>query len=362
MTARQKMEATIERGRAQAEDVLARIESMAIIDEVLAGRELEFTATGEGAVRLNGRALHSHAIAQAVERTIAAKANEHEGEGGAGKKVRDWCFQPDVAAEGAALLTKKYRRKDLADKTFLVRNVEDETRGVLSSGFRRIDAKPMFAAAVETAVKEHGAVPVEATFGDLTASVKLVMPQVFEPIKNEPMLIGLVLRSSDFGAGTYWLRSFIQRLWCTNNAISENMLKEVHLGTRLSRDQEFSERTYRLDTATMASATRDMVGLAFSKENLLLRMKAIAEAAQEDPEFNAEDVIKGLLRKGKVQKGEAKEIGEAFSSAETRLLPAGATRYRLSQAIALIARDIGADRKLELESLAGEVAGLCYAA
>lgn len=356
--ARDKMEATIAQGQRQAEDVLARIEQMAILDDVLAGRELEFTAR-DGAVKLNGRRLHSHALAQAIERTVAKARNESEGEGAVGKKVRDWAFQPDVAEEGAALLSKKYRRRDLADRVFLVRNVEDETRAVCSSGFRRIDARPMFAAAVEVAVKKHGAVPVEAHFGDLTASLKMVLPQVFEPIKNEPMLVGMVMRSSDFGAGKYWLRSFVQRLWCTNNAIAENLLSEVHLGTRLTKDLEFSERTYQLDTETMASATRDMVGFTFSRDNLLVRMKAIVEAAQNDPTFKAEDVIKELLRKGKVQKGEARQIAEAFSSAETHLLPAGATRYRLSQSIGLIAqRDVAPDRKLELEALAGAVAGI----
>jgi hypothetical protein len=39
----------------------------------------------------------------------------------------------------------------------------------------------------------------------------------------------------------------------------ENLLKQVHLGARLSDDVEFSDRTHRLDTAASVSALRDVV-------------------------------------------------------------------------------------------------------
>ena len=39
----------------------------------------------------------------------------------------------------------------------------------------------------------------------------------------------------------------------------ENLLKQVHLGARLSEEIEFSDRTHRLDTAASVSALRDVV-------------------------------------------------------------------------------------------------------
>jgi len=57
-----------------------------------------------------------------------------------------------------------------------------------------------------------------------------------------------------------------------------------------------------------------------------------------------------------LSKERTKEVTEAFNSPDIIMLPAGQTRYRLSQAISLIANQIDdAEEKLDLQKLAGDV-------
>ena len=71
---------------------------------------------------------------------------------------------------------------------------------------------------------------------------------------------GLNYETSDFGDGALTVGLFMLRMICTNLASAEDMLRQVHLGKRLAENLEFSEKTYRLDTQTMASAVGDIVG------------------------------------------------------------------------------------------------------
>ena len=72
------------------------------------------------------------------------------------------------------------------------------------------------------------------------------------------------------------------RVWCTNLAIGEECLRQVHLGKRLDDNIEYSQETYRLDTAANASALKDVVHNSISPERVNAYLEVIQKASREE--------------------------------------------------------------------------------
>jgi hypothetical protein len=259
---------------------------------------------------------------------------------------------------GAELIVENLSRifKEEDDKKYLVRSVNDEVRGVLSDAYRRMDSAPIIEAFAK-ACGEIGAVPIEGTGGDLRWAVKAILPKVFQPASkagNEELIaFGVQLSNSDFGRGTLSLNAFTTRVICTNHATLEQVMKEVHLGKRLSEDLEFSKETYLSDTKTQVLAVADMVRgvLAPNKVNMLVGKIGEALDARIDPKAAWAELPKlGLL------KGEVEKVKELFNDAGVEQLPPGTSPARLSNAISWFAKSAATpERKLELEQLAGQL-------
>ncbi len=353
-----KLETMIEKGRASTKATLERIDRTLIEDIVTPARRVRFfDRDGAVLVELPRLRPHGRSGAELVERGIHRNAlGQIMGRTEGTKKVADWAYTPDTAPEFASILNKKFTA--LGDKRYLARSVDGELRGLMSDRYRRLDVRPLVEALVQTAVEDHGAVPLDAKVLDTSFQMKLVLPTIYEPLPNELGVFGLTFRNSDFGAGRLYVKGFFDRLWCTNLAMCEDAISQVHLGRSLSDNVAFSQRTYELDTMTMASAIKDVVKHIFSLENIAMRMLAIKEASETDEKTDIGAVLKRMHKGGKLLKGESEEVATAFNSADVELLPPGQTKWRLSNAISLIAQKAEPDRQLELETLAGEVAGL----
>jgi hypothetical protein len=130
---------------------------------------------------------------------------------------------------------------------------------------------------------------------------------------------------------------------------AENALKQVHLGGRLSDDLEFSERTHRLDTATSASALRDVVRGALGpagRDKLMEGIRAAHERAMSKTQL--------AQATRTLPKPVQKSVGDAFDSADVINLPEGNTAWRASNAISWVARHTQDDElRLDLERAAG---------
>ncbi len=231
----------------------------------------------------------------------------------------------------------------------LLRSVRGSLRGWLSDRYRRLDSRPLLDA-LAAGAKAMGALPFDATTTETRVAVKIVHPEILEPIPGEHMLMGLEWSNSDFGNGTHSIRAFALRVACTNGATTENLLKEIHLGGRLEAHIELSDRTHRLDTARSVSALGDMVRAALGPkgvETLTERLRAAAEERMSRAQLAA--------RIGKATtKAEAKAILDAFGSEDVINLPAGEHVWRGSNAISWIARNTeDPERRLDLERLAG---------
>jgi hypothetical protein len=340
--ARSILETLIKNGQAGAEKTLNTIEEQQPVDRYEASSNLLFKAD-QGALRLNDQSVHRHAFIQVGEKIGIPSPT----------KSAEFYSDPEYLPHFCSILNSAFGRQD---KVYLTRSVNNEVRGFLSDKFRRIDSRPIVGALVEQAV-QYGAVPIGAMSLDTKVFLKMLLPQIFEPVPNEVMAFGIVFQNSDFGDGALTMKGFVYRLWCTNLAMCEDAFRQVHLGRKVSLlDIQLSDRTYELDTEATASLVKDVTKAILSPQAVKGKLDRVKDAAER--EIDAKAVIKSLKDQSRINKEESEEIAKLYNSAEVRTMPAGQTAWRLSNAISLLAQSCTAARSLELEDLAGKVAGI----
>lgn len=374
--ARSLMERKIEKGRASAVALLEHVHTAIPSDAVVRGRATHFVAdhsdpglfvTWEknvGSVPV--RRVHRHALGHVAsyagvpaaylrelsdspdvwKRELAARiANDH--------------FHQNEQLSETRLLTRSVplpilKRLDYSDDGFPVEvqgPLNYELRAMLSDRYRRLDSRPLLEAFAGEC-QAIGAVPVEGTVTDTRVALKAFLPMVFEPVPNEVMCLGIEWSNSDFGSGKHALRAFIFRLWCSNGAVMEDSLSQVHLGGRLADSIELSDRTYELDTSAQVSALRDIVKGVLGPAKVGAMLDTIREADEKKVEWKS---VNARLS-SKLLKGELKAVKDAFESDDVINLPAAKSVWRASNAVSWIAGQTeDADRKLELQRLAGEI-------
>jgi hypothetical protein len=229
----------------------------------------------------------------------------------------------------------------------------EKVKGFLSDKFRRLDTRPLLDAFIGSC-QSLGLKPIEGIASDTKVRVRAVMPRVFEPIDNEVMVFGLEFGNSDYGDGGVALNLWTMRIWCTNLAITEKALRQIHLGGRLPDDLGLSQRTYELDSKTTASAIRDVSEAIIGPERINRMLTAIQKAS--DKEIRGRDGIDKILSRS-LDKVEVDRVATIFESPDVENLPPGDTMWRLSNAVSWFAQAKGQtpDRKLELQQLAGQL-------
>jgi hypothetical protein len=351
-----KLEEMIHKTQRSAMTVIERVQRETPVDRVADSTSLEFSVNGEEgkqnilmglrnrkAKNYFNEALHKHALDQVCERA-----------GIPGTFVNRLLEKPygrELIVENLTTIFKKDE-----NKKFLVRSVNDEVRGVLSNSFKRMDSGPIIEAFAK-ACEKVGAVPVEGVGGELRWAVKAILPMVFQPkVKNgmeEVLAFGIQLSNSDYGKGVLGLNAFCTRLVCTNTATLEQVMRQVHLGKRLSEDIEFAADTYKADTNTQVLAIRDMVGQILAADKINALVGRIGEALEKriDPKEAWQELPKmGLL------KGEIDQVKALFIDGDVEVLPRGTTQARLSNAVSWFAKSAATpERRLELEEIAGEL-------
>lgn len=342
--ARDKLERMIGEGQAKARQVITDITQQVPRDRVVKGNALQFGYEGgeDLVITVPGESretLHRNAFTQVLGRagipTAFARNLEQRGNGWAHELM-------------AHNLNTIYRH---STDRHLLRSLDGSLRGFLSDRYRRLDSATLvdsFAQGMQ-AVK---AVPVEGRMLDTKVFLKAMLPVVYEPVPNEIVAFGLQWENSDFGNGAHNLRMFVLRLWCTNYAIGSEGIRQIHIGKRLSEDMEFSQKTYDLDTQATASAIQDVVRGSLSEERVQLFLNGIKEAHEEkiDPKVAIADLRKRLT------KGEVDKVVEVFNSPDVENLPAGNSRWRLSNALSWIAGQTeDPEKSLEFEREAGRL-------
>ena len=336
----------IEEGRSTALAVMEKIQTEIPQDRIVKAKAMTFEPDANGLfVKVPGverETLHRNALQQVVERTDMGL---------------DMARTLDVPGWKRELLAHNLNEffshidSGSAETKLLTRSYKGQIRGVLSNKFRRLDSRPLLESAAK-AFQAIGAVPIEGIGTDTRIAIKAVVPTIYEPAPGEFMAFGVSWQNSDYGNGAHALKLFLLRVRCANGATMDDLLREVHLGSRLTEEDLWSDRTYKLDTDRSASMLNDAIRGALSPAKVGELCATIARAASEKIDVNR---MKEYLKKNLGVAG-AKEVIETFNGAEVEMLPPGNTMWRLSNAISWLAgQTTDKDKSLDLSKLAGDV-------
>lgn len=346
--ARAKFQRLIDDGAVRLSGLMESIAKQKPMDMVVASEALRFGVEPNG-LMLNVRDaqdfdVHRFALGQASERIGAPTGY-----------IRTLAEAEETWRHELAEHVLNEHLKHAKKERFLLRSVDGEVRGFLSDKYRRLDVFPIMETFLGGVVR-HGAVPHDALVSDTKIRARVVLPTLFEPAKNEVMLYGLELGNSDFGDGKLLLRSFVNRMWCTNLATMDDFLSQVHLGRQLGDHIEFSQETYRLDTETTVSAVRDLIDATVSPKSIEVTMGRIAKAAEVNPE--AWKTTRGSIAK-LLTKDELKQADDLYAnSKDIEVLPEVPSAWRASNVLSWLAKSVqDPDKKMLLQEKAGALIG-----
>jgi len=349
--AREKLEEVLSKASPTALNVVGLAQDRAITDVVAKTPSIKVQpltadrfalSAGDGAFL----ELHDHAFGQVVERSRVGmqfvKAMRAESKS-------DWPLWLVADTINKVLANRTGERN-------LIRSEDNTIKGFLSDKFRRLDTRPLLDSFMG-GCSAIGLLPYQGVMGDTKFRLRAVLPRVFEPVPNEPMVFGVEFANSDYGDGTVGLSLWLMRMWCTNLAIGERTLTQRHLGGRLPDDIQLSQRTYELDTKTMASAIADVLQDTVGPDRVN-RMCAVIAASSEQ-EVKSRDGIEKRL-KDHLGVAERKAVTAMYEGPDTVNLPSGPTVYRLSNAVSFFAQSPGvsSDRRIELQEIAGTLLGI----
>jgi hypothetical protein len=218
----------------------------------------------------------------------------------------------------------------VSDEGLLIRAVGPTVKGVLSPAYRRMDARFIFEAFIRKA-KEYGLVPYRGEVTDTRVLFSYIEPKVRTVAPGEHMVLGVDLRTSDYGNGKLALSMFVLRLLCLNGLTGMDLFSRVHLGRRF----DFSDQEGVENTAAVQSALGDT--LKSLPPHMEALEKLIVNAAAPDEKFSIARALETLRKQGvkKAVTERVKALYEAQMPVEA--LPQDPGPWRFANVLSLIA-------------------------
>lgn len=270
--------------------------------------------------------------------------------------------KPELAASnlnhGLERMARAARKEGITESR-LVRTLDNNVRGFLSSRYRILDSHDMLEA-VFPVISDKG-MNVESS--ELTESrlfIKAVSPRIQAEVKKGDVVqFGLVVSTSDVGAGSVRVEPLIYRLACLNGMIASTAIRRFHVGKNQGGEdvQElFSDKTRELDDSVFWMKVRDVVLASMRPENFEKEVDRLRVAANlEIKNFDLPRVVELTMQAVNV-KGEAKKnsILAALASGNEG---AGLTQWGLINSFTRAAQadDVSYEDSVELERAAGSI-------
>jgi hypothetical protein len=264
----------------------------------------------------------------------------------------------------------------------LIRVLDGQVRAFLSDRYRMIDHYDIAYASLD-AVRASGGEVIEASLDDKKMRLKFTSRQIFDAINlnrqgdkstwyagglgsaeylqkvhahtggNLPGGPGTVhplatISNSETGHGGYNVRVGLLQAICFNLATVEDVVGEVHLGSKLSLGV-FSDATLNVESKAIFMKVRDVVRAAFTQETFK-KMVEVAKSAHDKEIKAPTSAIENIAKEASIS-DEAKDSLLRYFIRDYEM-----TNYGLAQAVARLAQDVtDTERAADLEDVAGKI-------
>ena len=239
----------------------------------------------------------------------------------------------------------------------LIRTVDGKVRGFLSSRYRVLDAHDLLEATLPSLLDNDFQV-VSSEITDKRLYLKTSTPRIQTEVKQGDVLqYGVVISTSDVGAGSLRIEPFITRLVCMNGMIMETNFKKAHLGKNNFEghiQELLTDDTKRLNDQAFFATVRDYLNATMRPEVFQLEADKIrAAAGQKITNFDLDKVVELSMKQvGVTGENVKKGILNALASGNEG---AGLTKWGLVNSFTRAAQldDIDYDTATDLERAGG---------
>jgi len=236
----------------------------------------------------------------------------------------------------------------------MVRVYGNSVRALVSDRYRRLDCFDLFETVAPILIDNQFEVKTSEVT-DRRMYIQAVTARVQADIKvGDTVQYGLVISSSDVGAGSVRVEPLIYRLVCTNGMVTSAAMKRFHLGGRQGNGDDVQElltdETLALNDAAFWAQVRDVVTGSMKPEYFTKQVDRLRIAANEKIEnFDIPRVVELASRTVGVTNENVKNSITAYLANGAD--GAGLTRWGLANAFTAAANmdEITYDDAIDLE-------------
>ena len=234
---------------------------------------------------------------------------------------------PQLAADsinhGLDRINKEAKRNRKPESRML-RTLDGKVRGLLSSRYRILDAHDMLEATLPVMLDNKMDI-ISSEITERRLFIKALSPNLKAEVKKGDVVqYGLVISTSDVGAGSVRVEPLIYRLVCLNGMISNTAIRKFHVGKNQAEDdirELLSDKTRELSDAAFWAQVRDVVIGSMRSENFEKQVDMLRVAANEEiKNFDLPRVVELTMSATKISgEGKKNSILSALASSNEAL-------------------------------------------
>lgn len=243
------------------------------------------------------------------------------------------------------------RHEGAQGKRYLVRTLDGDVRALLSDRYRPIGNAEIMKSLLPVLREIPGGQVRVVSQG--MSDTKMYVQVIFPGIKTDVLVgdevqAGLTISNSEVGAGTFTIQGLVWRLVCKNGMILPSVVKERHVGRRLSGSDdeaiEWRPDTVAAEQTAYMKIIRDVFNHVISSE-WLEKQVAPMRAATRDNFVRVQDTVERTVKRLDLRVEDHEPILKNLFSEGN-----GLTRWGLANSITAMAHDIeNPDRQFEYE-------------
>jgi hypothetical protein len=248
------------------------------------------------------------------------------------------------------------------DESQRIRSVGPWYRAIVSPGYGAFDNYDIFANTAGTIkaanmMRNEQTSPIQFQRADVSEEHMylsvLDYGRGYDIGKGDTHFPYIRIQNSEVGAGAFSVDSGFFRAACENGMIYGKIARRIHKSEKLQIG-EYSADTIQTQNELVVKIVRDQVGMALTNDQLYDRMAAELRESKEIKIIPTEAIekVRGILE---LTEDDENDIINAMMGDRTIQSNDRNTAFALLNAVTLVAKDRGIERRHELEQSAGQI-------